>query len=205
MCLFKCSRQLSGCHLQFIYITGRGYKYMCVSWFKITFRADDRCVADCWVAARLKSGPPASPSTLPLTRSSVSWDGEVGKSWVIYEAAWERWEGPAIPCQEGTSRGEGLHTLKCHFLQFTSSLSPLPPRPGWEMRLMKNDSHYRLDPGWSLPLTPTSYKHDPIAVSQPFHLPHIYTTLWANPLISSCACASRLVMTMRLVANRIYW
>lgn len=33
---------------------------MCVSQFKITFRAGDRCVPDCRVAARLRSSPLAS-------------------------------------------------------------------------------------------------------------------------------------------------
>lgn len=152
---------------------------MCVSQFKITFRAGDRCVPDCWVAARLMSSPLASAALSPwLSQASVSggrrWRGGQ-EQWVIYEAARERWEGPAIARQEGTSQGERLRTLKCHFLQFTTPLSPLPRRPGWEMRLMKNGSHYRLDPRWSLLLTPTSYEHDPSAGCQPFNPPHPHT------------------------------
>lgn len=81
---------------------------MCVSQFKITFRAGDRCVPDCWVAARLKSSPLASPARFLSLFSGLCLRGfgEVGKSGgVIYEAAGERWEGPAIPCQEETMRG----------------------------------------------------------------------------------------------------
>lgn len=182
MCLLKCSWKLSACHLLFIYITGWGYTCMCVRRFKITFKSADRCVADCWVAARLKSSPPASARTRPLTLSGHSLLGWRGgrELWVIYEPAWERWEGPAIPCQEGTLRGERLRTLKCHFLQFTTSLSLLPRRPLWEMRLMKNGSHYKIDPSWSLLLTPTSYKCNLIAVSQPFHPPHTHTCMCSH-------------------------
>lgn len=160
-------RQLSGCHLQFIYITGGGYSCMCVRQFKITFKSGDRCVADCWVAAKLKSSLPASARTLPLTLSGHRLPGWRGgrELWVIYEPAWERWEGPVIPCQEGTLQGERLRTLKCHFLKFATSLLLLPQRPRWEVRLMKNGSHYIFDPSWSLLLTPTSYKCNLIAMS----------------------------------------
>lgn len=151
---FKCSRQLSDCHLQLIYITG--WPRMCVSLvLKWLFSAGDRCVADCGVATRLKSSPPTWPVLLPLTLS-ISQDGEGGHELrVIYEPTGERWEEPAIPCQEAKLQGERLRTLKCHFLQFTTTLSPLPPG---QLGFMKNGPHYRIDPCWSLPLTPTSYK-----------------------------------------------
>lgn len=75
----KCSRQLSGRHLQYIHITNQGYKCMCVRWLKMTFKARDRCVSDCWVASRLKSSPPASPAHFlslflpPLGTASCEW------------------------------------------------------------------------------------------------------------------------------------
>lgn len=49
------------CHQQFIYIR-HGDTSARVSWFKITFRADDACAADCWVAARSRSSSPTSPA-----------------------------------------------------------------------------------------------------------------------------------------------
>lgn len=133
----------------------------------------------CWLlsSCEIEEQSTRITHTLSLTLSGLRLPGWRGgqEQWVIYEPAWKRWEGPAIPCQEGTMRGERLRTLKCHFLQFTTSLSPLPLRPGWEMCRMKNGSHYKLDPSWSLQLTPTSYKCDPVAMSQPFHPLYTYT------------------------------
>lgn len=200
-CLLKCSRQVDGCRQQFIYITGQGYMCMCVSQFKITFRAGDGCVPDCRVAARLKSSPLASHALFLSLFSGLRLQGWRGgqEQWVMYEAAWERWEGPAIPCQEGTVQGERLHTLKCHFLQFTTPLLPQLQRPGWGMRLMKNGSHYELEPSWSLLLNPTSYKCDPVATSQPSKPPHTNTHTCSDaerPFFSTHHDAFRLVMTI---------
>ncbi len=109
ICLFKCSRQLSGCHPPFIYTAGRGYTCMCVSRFKITFRASDGCVPDCWVAARLKSSPPTSPARfLSLSRASVSRDGEVGKSCEWYTSQPERDEKDLpFPVKRGRCKARG--------------------------------------------------------------------------------------------------
>lgn len=81
---------------------------MCVTWFKITFKASDRCVADCWVAARLKSSPPASPALFPLTLASISWDWEVGKSCEWYMRQPERDEKDLpFPVKRGCCEARG--------------------------------------------------------------------------------------------------
>lgn len=131
---FLCSRQLSASHQQSIYIAGPRCKHMRVSWFKITFRPSDRCLVDCWVAARLRSSSPTPPALFPLARSAVSWDEEVGRSCKWYTRQLERDEKDLpFAVKRRTLRGERLHTLKCHFLRFTTSLSHPPQRPGREM------------------------------------------------------------------------
>lgn len=168
---FKCLRQVSSCHQQFICITGWGYICMCVTRFKITFRAGDRCVPDCWVAARLKSSPLASPALFLSLLSGLRLQGWRGgqEQWVIYEAAEERWEGPAIPCQEGTIQGERLYTLKCHFLQFTTLLSAL--WTGMRNAPYEKWPPLRAWPSWSLLLTLTSYTCDPCCTVSTFNPP----------------------------------
>lgn len=78
------------------------------------FSSSDRCVPDCWVAARLTSGPLASPERfLSLFSGLLSRDGKTGREWwVIYEA---RWEGLAIPCQEVVTRGEEVTHVEMPF------------------------------------------------------------------------------------------
>ena len=49
--------------------------YVCQSLSKLLFRPGDRCVADCWVAARLQSGPPASPALVPPALSGLRLSG----------------------------------------------------------------------------------------------------------------------------------
>ena len=81
---------------------------MCVTWFKITFKASDRCVADCWVAVRLKSSPAASPALFPLTLTSISWDWEVGKSREWYTRQPERDEKDLpFPVKRGCCEARG--------------------------------------------------------------------------------------------------
>lgn len=73
-----------------------------------------------------------------------------------------------FPVKRGRGEGRGLHTSKCHPVQFTTQ----PSGPKRQQRLMKNGSHYEPDPSWFELLTPTSYSCDPpIAVSWPFNLP----------------------------------
>lgn len=144
---FLRSRQLCGCHQQFIHITGRGYKRMCVIWFKMTFRPDDRCAADCWVAARLRSSSPTSPALFLSSRGM------------------ER-----CPRAESDIRGD-LREMKrtCHSLSrrrrqrhggYTHSVlflwSP-PQRPGPETLAMKNDPFYTFDPICFINLTPLQH------------------------------------------------
>lgn len=142
---------------------------MCVTWFKITFRAHDRCVADCWVAARLKRSPPSSPVLfLSLFLPLLGWRAvsDIRCSLREMRRACHSLSRGDVVRQKVTHMEMSFPAVHCFILAVSSET-------GMRNALYEKWLPLHIWPRRSLPLTPTSYKSYSVAMSRPLHLPHI--------------------------------
>lgn len=174
----------------------------------LTFKSGDRCVADCWVAARLKSRRPASPAlSLSLSQATISQDGEVGESceWCTSRPESDEKDLPS-PVKRGRYKARGYahwNAISC-----TSLLHSRRCRGDRDEKcaLWKMAPITCLTPADLCCWPPHLISVTSLQCLNPFTPPHTHTRERArtqtHTLILSPTGAFRLVMTIQLAANR---